>query len=80
MPHSDFEGNDEALDMVMNERPDVLNHNIETVPRLYTNVRPEASYNQSLSILDRALTLHGLATKSGMMVGMGKHSKKWLHQ
>jgi len=68
----DFEGNDEALDMVMNERPDVLNHNIETVPRLYTNVRPEASYNQSLSILDRALTLHGLATKSGMMVGMGE--------
>jgi len=68
----DFVGNDDALDLLMKERPEVLNHNIETVPRLYHKVRPDAIYQRSLSILDRALTLHGLTTKSGMMVGMGE--------
>jgi len=68
----DFAGNHDALDLVMKELPEVLNHNIETVPRLYCKVRPLARYHRSLSILERALALHGLTTKSGMMVGMGE--------
>ncbi len=68
----DFSGNENALDMVMTEAPEVLNHNIETVPSLYSKVRPQASYELSLSIIERAKRKFRLATKSGMMVGMGE--------
>jgi len=68
----DFQGNEHSLDLVMAEAPDVLNHNIETVPSLYATVRPQASYTASLRLLQRAKQKHGLATKSGLMVGMGE--------
>lgn len=68
----DFAGNEAAVDQVCRERPDVLNHNIETVPRLYEKVRPEARYHRSLDLLRRAASVFGLTTKSGMMVGMGE--------
>ena len=70
----DFQGNEDALDQVMAEAPEVLNHNIETVPSLYAKVRPQASYVASLRLLQRAKQKHGLATKSGLMVGMGETS------
>ncbi|MFO7170704.1 MAG: lipoyl synthase [Chloroflexota bacterium] len=70
----DFDGNWEALEMVMDARPDVLNHNIETVPRLFRRFRPRAGYRQSLELLRRARELGGadVVTKSGMMVGAGE--------
>ena len=68
----DFLGNEDAMDLVMREVPEVLNHNIETVPSLYLKVRPQASYSASLELLQRAKQSHGLATKSGLMVGMGE--------
>ena len=62
-----------AVEVVMQARPDVFNHNLETVPRLYLNVRPGARYYVSLRLLDRAkeLALGGF-TKSGLMVGLGE--------
>ncbi|NTU58695.1 MAG: lipoyl synthase [Chlorobiaceae bacterium] len=72
----DFNGSAEALDLVMSEGPEVLNHNIETVPSLYRQVRPQASYATSLSIIDRAKREFRLATKSGMMVGMGETAQE----
>jgi lipoic acid synthetase len=70
----DFEGNWDALQMVMDARPDVLNHNIETVPRLFRRFRPKAGYRQSLDLLARARAIGGLdmVTKSGIMVGAGE--------
>jgi lipoic acid synthetase len=68
----DFGNNTAALDRVMSQAPDVLNHNIETVPSLYRKVRPEANYLNSLGIIERAKKHHGLSTKSGLMVGMGE--------
>jgi lipoic acid synthetase len=70
----DFEGNWDALQMVMDARPDVLNHNIETVPRLFRRFRPKAGYRQSLDLLARARAVGGLGvvTKSGIMVGAGE--------
>lgn len=72
----DFQGNESALDHVMAEAPEVLNHNIETVPSLYAKVRPQASYRASLELLERAKQLHGLTTKSGLMVGMGETAEE----
>jgi len=69
----DFEGNWEALQMVMDARPDVLNHNIETVPRIFPRFRPKAGYRQSLDLLARARGMQPDAvTKSGIMVGAGE--------
>src|SRR4029453_19676664 len=69
----DFEGNWDALQMVMDARPDVLNHNIETVPRLFRRFRPKAGYRQSIELLARARQLRpGIVTKSGIMVGAGE--------
>jgi len=68
----DFLGNAEALDLVLATAPEVINHNIETVPRLYPSVRPEADYRASLRVLERAASGFGLTAKSGMMVGMGE--------
>lgn len=71
----DFGGVSIALETVINARPDVLNHNIETVPRLYPQVRPMASYERSLELLKNAREKNPfLTTKSGLMVGLGE---KW---
>lgn len=67
----DFKGNHAAQDVVFRERPDVLNHNVETAPRLYLPVRPQANFNQSLELIARAKAA-GLTTKSGMMLGIGE--------
>jgi len=69
----DFEGNHEALATVVEARPVVLNHNIETVPRLYRRVRPKARYERSLELLRRVKVLDpAMPTKSGIMVGLGE--------
>lgn len=69
----DFAGNWEALKLVTDANPDVLNHNIETVPRLYPQVRPVADYIRSLSLLKVAKdTGYTGQTKSGIMVGLGE--------
>jgi len=69
----DFEGNLQALESVVNSGIEILNHNIETVPRLYGKVRPGHSYDCSLKILQQAKRLRGgLLTKSGFMVGVGE--------
>lgn len=71
----DFCGNETALDTVLSARPDVLNHNTETVPRLYKRVRPDARYEQSMNLLRAAHRSKGrwpLLTKSGLMVGLGE--------
>lgn len=69
----DFDGNWEALQMVLDAGPDVLNHNIETVPRLFRRFRPRAGFEQSLELLARARRFDArLITKSGMMVGAGE--------
>ncbi len=67
---SDVKGSD-ALDILIAERPDVLNHNIETVARLQRAVRPSAGYARSLAVLGRSAAA-GLVTKSGIIVGMGE--------
>ena len=72
----DFQANESALDLLMAESPDVLNHNIETVPSLYRKVRPQASYQASLELIKRAKEKHGLITKSGLMVGMGETAEE----
>ncbi len=73
----DFQGNREALDAVLAAGPEVLNHNVETVPHLYRRVRPDAEYAQSMTVLRRAAqhrdALHpALRVKSGIMVGLGE--------
>jgi len=69
----DFRGSREALAAVMSARPDVLNHNVETVPRLYPTVRPQAKYPRSLDVLRNAKEMDPTAlTKSGLMVGLGE--------
>ena len=69
----DFQGNWEALQMVMDARPEILNHNTETVPRLYKRVRPQAKYPRSLELLRQAKQMvpDGV-TKTGIMVGLGE--------
>jgi lipoic acid synthetase len=67
----DFKGRPEGADEVAAAGPDIFNHNIETVPRLYRTVRPGASYEGSLALLARAKR-PGLLTKSGLMVGLGE--------
>ena len=69
----DFRGSASALQTVIDASPEVLNHNIETVPRLYPHVRPQASYSRSLELLKRAREMSPLLlTKSGLMVGLGE--------
>jgi lipoic acid synthetase len=69
----DFQGAAAALETVVRARPDVLNHNIETVPRLYRTVRPGSRYERSLELFRRAGTHPaGPVTKSGMMLGLGE--------
>ncbi len=69
----DFQGSYPAMEMVMNARPDVLNHNTETVPRLYRQVRLGAQYKRSLDMLRYAKRLRPyIPTKSGLMLGLGE--------
>jgi lipoic acid synthetase len=67
----DLAGDAEALAMVLSSRPDVLNHNLETVPRLYHSVRPQAMYRQSLHLLSCARKAE-FVTKASLMVGLGE--------
>jgi len=67
----DFKGRWDALQVVLDARPDVLNHNVETVPRLYRQARAGASFARSLELLKRSKEA-GLLTKSGIMVGLGE--------
>jgi lipoic acid synthetase len=69
----DFQGKDEPLRTVLDAGPDVLNHNIETVPRLYRMARSGGRYRRSLELLDRSRTYRtDIATKTGIMVGLGE--------
>ena len=69
----DFKGSENALEIVLYEMPHILNHNLETVPRLYTDVRPGADYERSLSLLEKAKEINPeLTTKSGLILGMGE--------
>ena len=69
----DFRGQIEPLKVVMDERPDILNHNVETVPRLFRAVQPQCRYAWSLAVLRNAKALWpGALTKSGLMVGLGE--------
>lgn len=69
----DFQGSREALEIVIKAKPHILNHNIETVPRLYPTVRPKASYPRSLELLKNSKELDdSIFTKSGIMVGLGE--------
>jgi lipoic acid synthetase len=75
----DFQGEWDALETVVRARPDVLNHNLETVPRLYARVRPRARYGRSLELLRRAKEVDpALTTKSGVMVGLGESMEELL--
>jgi lipoic acid synthetase len=77
----DFCGSLEALEKVLDARPDVLNHNTETIARLYRRVRPDADYQQSMTLLRRAGTRKAdwpLLTKSGLMVGLGETGNELL--
>ena len=73
----DFNGDEDALNTVLDAQPDVLNHNTETIARLYRRVRPDADYQQSLTLLRRASDRRDreqpeMLTKSGIMVGLGE--------
>jgi len=79
----DFRGNARALETVLSEEPEILNHNTETVPRLYRRVRPDARYEQSLELLARAdarrrRTGSATKTKSGVMAGLGESFEELL--
>jgi lipoic acid synthetase len=76
---SDLNGNWQALEKIFNTLPEVLNHNLETVPRLYPPVRPQADYQQSLKLLSLAARhVPPLVTKSGMMLGLGEKKEEVL--
>lgn len=68
----DFQGADEALDTLIAAKPDIIGHNIETVPRLFHEARPQADYERSISVL-RRLSDAGAATKTGLLVGLGEN-------
>ncbi|HTX33851.1 MAG TPA: lipoyl synthase, partial [Bryobacteraceae bacterium] len=75
----DFQGNLRAVETVMEARPDVLNHNTETVPRLYREVRLGARYERSLAVLAHAKRVApGTPTKSGLMLGLGERAEEVL--
>src|SRR5438132_13211859 len=74
---SDLEGNRDALQVVLDAQPDVLAHNIETVPRLYPQVRPVAKFKRSLNLL-RDADEAGALTKSSLMLGLGETEKEIL--
>lgn len=71
----DFKGSEEALNIVLDAGPDILNHNLETVPRLYKTVRPQAHYRQSLEVLARSKR-RKFVTKTGLMLGIGERTEE----
>lgn len=71
----DFKGEVEAFEIIMQNPPDILNHNLETVPHLYHAVRPQAKYSRSLELIEW-FSKAGLKTKSGIMVGIGEETKE----
>jgi lipoyl synthase len=71
----DFKGRWQDLDTVLDAKPDILNHNVETVPRLHKMVRPQAKYERSLEMLRRAKAA-GFVTKSGLMLGIGEQEEE----
>jgi lipoic acid synthetase len=73
----DFQGLEECLRIVLNAKPDVLNHNTETVPRIYRAVRSGARYERTLTLLENAKKFSpGMVTKSGVMVGLGESTEE----
>ncbi len=75
----DFRGSLVALEAVVKAKPEILNHNIETVPRLYPGVRPSALYERSLELLSRVKAIDGnMLTKSGIMLGLGEKEEEVL--
>lgn len=73
----DFQGSEEGLETVVEAQPDVLNHNMETVPRIYSRVRPGADYVRSLNLFKRVQNLDPcLTTKSGLMLGLGERPEE----
>lgn len=82
MPHTtieilipDFKGEEHAFEIIMGNPPDILNHNLETVKRLYHAVRPQAKYQRSLNLISW-FKQKGLRTKSGIMVGIGEENEE----
>lgn len=73
----DFQGEKASVDLVLDAGPDIFNHNIETIPRLFPSVRPQGKYSRSLRVLEWARN-RGARTKSGLMVGMGESSEEVL--
>ncbi len=73
----DFKGDEDALKTVVEAKPGVLGHNVETVPRLYRTVRPRSKYERSLQLLHRAKKM-GMVTKSGLMLGIGERTQEVL--
>jgi len=69
---NDFQGNTLSLDVVKSAKPDVINHNIETVKRLYSEVRPQADYNRSIQLLKYIKKGNNIKSKSGLIVGLGE--------
>jgi len=73
----DLRGSFEALETVVKAKPEILNHNVETVPRLYSEVRPSALYERSLELLKRVKSIDSsVLTKSGIMVGLGEKEEE----
>lgn len=73
----DFKGCEKSLKTVLDAKPDILNHNTETISRLYSRVRPQANYRQSLEVI-RFAKKYGVVTKSGIMVGIGERFEEVL--
>lgn len=73
----DFQGSEPSLRIVLDAKPDVLNHNLETVPSLYSRVRPQADYRRSLELLSRARACSAV-TKTGLMLGLGEKREELL--
>jgi lipoic acid synthetase len=73
----DLKGNGQALQKIVNAKPKVINHNVETVPNLYPNVRPGAVYSRSLELLKRVKQADSsILTKSGIMLGLGEKEEE----
>lgn len=73
----DFQGDEKALQKVVDAKPEIINHNIETIPRLYSDVRPEAIYKRSLELLRNVKLMDKeIYTKSGIMVGLGEREEE----
>lgn len=74
----DFQGSETALQIVVDQKPEILDHNTETVPRLYSTVRPQAKYDRTLELLDKAKRW-GMVTKTGLMLGLGETREEVLN-